>query len=213
MQACEFATSDEGVSGYYAPCQWFYRNKSPMYFEEILNRQGRMEVELKDLSGDPGSPINGRVSGLFFMASVDRGSRTGEPIPVSPFGSCRLLVPVKDMLYKAPNLYFTDFYCMTGRDYHYMTLIMTAPGSEADQFCEKFLLDLNIDQNPFLLMDKSGQLRVTTKDRLLVEIFYTENLDISNYELKYDIPLVGKGSSTTGGIPKYRYCTICNLQL
>lgn len=207
-RACKFP-GDEDL----ALCRSFYRNQSPEYFRDILSRDnGLMTRILKDPSGDPDSPINGRLSGLFFTASVDRGSRTGEPIPASPFGSCRLLVPVKDMLDTASNLYFTDFYCMFEGSYHYVTLVMTVPGSKADQFCAKSLLQLNIDKNPFLVKDKSGQLRVTTKERLLVEIFYTEDLDIRDYELKYGIPPAGKGSSTKGGLPKNRDCIMCNVQ-
>jgi len=73
MRASEFGASDvitlknnpsdNGVSGNYAPCRWFYRNKSEEYFEEILTRRrGMMKTELKDPSGDPRSPVNGRVS-------------------------------------------------------------------------------------------------------------------------------------------------------
>lgn len=149
---------------------------------------------------------------MFFMASVERGSRTGEPIRKSPFGPCRLLVPVEDLLNVATNLYFTDFYCMPTSSYHYVTLVLTVPGSAADVFCAQFLLDLRVHSNPFLFMDKSGQLHVTTKDHLLVEVFYTEDLDIKNYRRKSNIPLVGKGSSTPGGLSKSRCCTVCNLQ-
>src|SRR5688572_928787 len=88
-----------------APCVWLYRNKKPEYFDDILqNHEWIMKPYPKDNSGDPRSPINGRIDGLFFMASVQPGSKKGEPIRESAFGKHRILVPVEELLEKAPNL-------------------------------------------------------------------------------------------------------------
>jgi len=93
-----------------------------------------------------------QLTGLFFMAEVERGSVIGEPYRESAFGSTRLIVPVHVLLDLAPQLYFADLFCMRGM-WHYVTLVMTRPGSGADDFCRRHLLPLSVDDhddNPFL---------------------------------------------------------------
>lgn len=201
-------------------CVWLYRNKSPEYFDQIFkNNGGKMVVLPKDNSGDPGSPINGgRLKGLFFMASVDRWSSCGDPIPVSPFGSARICVDADRLVNESLNVYFTDFYCMSMKpdSYHYVTLVVTKPDSEADLFCARRLVRINLtdqSQNPFLFLDQSHRLHVTARSSLLVEVFYTEDLDIGEYEekLEHGVRTVGTGSTSKDGIPKYPFCKTCNL--
>jgi hypothetical protein len=176
-----------------------------------------MEVYDKDNSGDPASPINGKIKGLFFMAK----NVNGKPPPDSPFGCCRLQVPAEVLLNETPNLYFTDFYCMLG-NIHYVTLVMTKSHSSADDYCRGRLLSLSLDDpwnNPFLFRI-NNQLFVNNANNFLVEVFYTENIDI-NYLLNYrgakffnNIPTIGKGRSTPGGRPKNSSCPwrpSCNL--
>jgi hypothetical protein len=142
-----------------SPCNWLYRNQSKPYFEDILrNKRGLMEVVTKDYSGDPGSPINGNLKGLFFMAR----NENGQPQEKSPFGPCRLQVPPEVLLDVNTNLYFTDFYCMRGET-HYVTLVATKRGSAADAFCRSRLLLLSLDdtnENPFLFR-RNGRLYVS----------------------------------------------------
>lgn len=176
-----------------------------------------MEVYIKDNSGDRGSPINGQIKGLFFMATVEPGSTTGQPTRVSAFGGTRLLIPAETLLGMAPNLYFADFYCMRGR-FHYVTLVMTRHGSEADTYCSQRLPQLSVhdrSRNPFLFYDDYSQLQVSTRDHLHVELLFTEDLDINRYryELQPNTPLIGKGQTTPGGLPKNANCYICNLSI
>lgn len=172
-----------------------------------------METYIKDDSGDPGSPINGRLNGLFFMASVKPGSKTGEPNVDSAFGERRVLVPAKELLAKASNLFFADFYCMQGK-VHYVTLVMTRPGSNADRFCSSHLLSLDVRNradNPFLFYNEAGKLQVCSSKNFIVELYFTEDIDIRGYEM-CTTPTFGKGHSTVGGIPKNPECTKCNLR-
>lgn len=198
----------------YTWCEWLYRNRSEQYFADIqCKHRGIMEVHDKDNSGDQASPINGKIKGLFFMAK----NINGEPPPDSPFGSVRLQVPAEILLNETPNLYFTDFYCMCGI-IHYVTLVMTKPRSAADDFCRDRLLPLSLDDrenNPFLFRI-SNQLYVNVAHNFLVEVFYTENIDINYLRnrgaiLLSNIPTIGKGHSTPGGIPKNSSCHLCNL--
>lgn len=202
-------------------CVQLYRNKSPEYFDQIFrNNGGIMAVRPKDNSGDPGSPINGgRLKGLFFMASVDYNSSCGDPIPVSPFGSTRICVDADRLVNESLNVYFADFYCMKRLkpdSYHYVTLVVTKPDSEVDLFCARRLVRISLtdqSENPFLFLDQSHRLHVTARHRLLVEVFYTEDLDIGDYEekLEHGVRIVGVGSTSKAGIPKNPFCTTCNL--
>ena len=150
------------------------------------------------------------------MAEVKMGSCTGEPCGDSPFGSTRFIVPVDVLLSMAPLLYFADFYCMHGKS-HYVTLVMTRPGSAADDFCRRHLLPLSVDDadgNPFLFRH-TREMRVATG--IKVEVFFTEDIDVNDLRRRgativENVPTVGKGSSTKGGLPKNPLCDVCNLR-
>jgi len=203
------------MSTSHAPCNWFYRNKSRSYFDKVEDDGGMMRTLVKDASGDERSPINGEISGLFFLANVDHN---GQPFDASPFGDTRLLVSARVMLSLAPNVYFADFYCMNGKD-HYVTLVLAHPGSDADRLCHQRLpqLSLNYDpqSNPFIF-NSYGALRIPRGKSLFVEVFFTENLDTNflihtcrQAYIHYFIPVFGRGSATQGGRPKNRSCSIC----
>ena len=168
----------------------------------------------KDPSGDPESPINERIQGLFFMASVELRT-DGEPMRRSQFGSTRLLVPVDVLVQIAGNLYFADFYCMLSKQ-HYVTLVLAMPGSVSDRYCEVHLPKMDIAQNPFFDL-VSNSYRVGAKKLLSVKILFTENIDVRTLvancgaEIRHNIPIIGKGSSTKGGRPKNPECTLCNI--
>ena len=168
-----------------------------------------MKVRLKDAGGDPKSPINCKLSGLFFFA--------GEPASSSAFGSTRLQVPAEILFGMAGNLYFADFFCLQGLR-HYVTLVITKQDSEADRFCRNnnlVKLDISANSNnPFLFRDSAGQLRVNTRSNLVIEVFFTENLNLEylktkGSEIKEGIPTFGNGGAT--GLPKNPECSTCNI--
>lgn len=139
------------------------------------------------------------------MAEVEAGSMTGEPCRVSAFGSTRFIVPVDALLADAPRLYFADFYCMRGR-FHYVTLVMTGPGSSTDDFCRRRLLPLSVDDersNPFLFRRTgTGEMRVA--QGVKVEVLFTQDIDVNSFrryrgaKIVEDVPLIGKGQVDTG---------------
>ncbi len=198
----------------FKPVNMMVRNKPLLYFEEIFYQHNyMMETYLKDNNGDPGSPINGQLEGLFFSASHEKTKR-------SPFGAIRLSLPATVMFNDCPQLYFADFYCNcrcqtpTMCDHqHYVTLVAAKPGSTADRFCHrKQLPRLSLLSNPFLVYrSSSGECEVSTG--ILVEVLYTEDIDLiqalSNGARLSKVLEIGTSSQT--GIPKNPRCPICNL--
>ena len=196
-------------------CNWLYRNRSEQYFDNILKKCGGiMKIYRKDNSGDPASPINGNIDGLFFMAK----NKNGIPPRYSYFGPIRLQVPSWVLLQMAPNLYFADFYCMRG-SVHQVTLVMTKPGSISDEFCrEKELPQLSLtdrQNNPFLFQS-GGRLLTNNKKKLEVELLYTEDINVVKLQSQHNAVLSrtetkGRGHSKPDGIPKNPNCAICNV--
>jgi len=205
------ASSHVGTSDF-IQCTWFYRNKSSQYFSKITSEHGGvMKTYLKDASGDLRAPINGEIKGLFFMSKV----QDGQPQPQSPFGDTRLLVRAKILLDLAPNVYFADFYCLNRKD-HYVTLVLTRPGSAADTLCRQRLPKQNIygkNCNPFLFVD-GREVHISSK--VMVELFFTEDLNIAELladhdkaKMMYNIPTFGAGHTSQGGRAKHSSCSTC----
>jgi len=198
-------------------CTWFYRNKSREYFSKITSEHGGvMKAYLKDATGDLRAPINGEFSGLFFMTKVE----FGEPQQRSAFGDTRILVRADVLLSLAPNVYFADFYCLNGKKKdHYVTLVFTRPGSDADRVCQQRLPKQNIhdrSSSPFLF--RVGE-EVHVSSGVMVELFFTEDLEVDQLladeekaKMKYNIPTFGAGRTSQGGRVKNDSgpeCTIC----
>jgi len=200
----------EYCSGNKAKCVWLYRNQSHEYFDAIKASDGVMRTILKDHSGDPDSPIKGQLRGLFFLAN----NTYGEPPPYSYCGPRRIQIKADHMFRSAPNLYFADFYCMTGRR-HYVIVVITKTGSQADLFCRRYLIPLDSASNPFLSVN-NGVLYASDTNNFDVEVFYTENLNITELETSgtaiMKIAMTkGQGHSTPGGKRKDPSCRICNV--
>lgn len=196
----------------FVPCGYFYRDKPKEYFDEIFyNRGGVMTVYTKNRNGDPASPINGQIDGLFFNVNVDLAS--GLPIVPSLYGSMRLNIASWFMFQEAPNLYFCDFYCHFRS--HHVTLVMTKPGSRADKFCSPRLLRLDSSRNPFLYIDdKSQMVYVTT--RVWVQVLYAKNIELDYIQRNafgFFKRVQSKPVPATAveGIPKRPTCQICNV--
>lgn len=191
-------------------CYWLYRDKSNEYFETIEESGGVMHTERKDDGGDPMSPINyGQLRGLFFMANnVD-----GDPPPDSYFGPRRIQIEAEELFRLSTKLYFGDFYC-TDRLRHYVILVMTKLGSHADLFCQNRFVRLDRANNPFL-RTYNGQLYMPATDDLDIEVFYAEDLNISELlrsekAFMTTVQTKGRGHSTPGGRKKDRFCETCN---
>ena len=187
-----------------------YRNKPREYFDEIEGGDGIMRPRVKDSGGDPRCPLNGRLSGLFFFGwTSPYGNRPDQ----SPFGDRRIVIPINHLFTEGHNLYFADFYCMFNPDHHYVILVVTNPGSVADQFCQGNLLQLNVRVNPYMRVS-NGKVYMTMA--LWVEVFYTEDIDIKRNFSQRGIMFENStprywGQSNPNGIPKNSNCNKCNF--
>ena len=185
----------------------FYRNKPLAYFQDLeTNNNNIMTVYIKDNNGDRASIINGQINGLFFA--------TSSPPYTSHFGDRRVTIPAEEMLTTDKHIYFADFYCKIQTSYctgnhkpHYVTVVMTKPGSDTDRFCESNLIKLDITDNPFL---KRNPDQVTVTSGVWVEVFYTEDVDLSRPECEFTT-VPSTGTSRPGGIPKDPFCPKCNV--
>jgi hypothetical protein len=193
---------------------FFYRDKTTKYFQDIMTQNnGLMQVYEKDFHGDPKSPINGRLDGLFFSVNIDLS--TGLLPTSSIYGQHRLLMPPTRILNLCPNFYFTDFYCVNTP--HYVTLVMTQSGSSADCFCQKYLIPLTWDQNPFFEVKKTlaGELQFFVRHGIWIEVMVTENINLEE-ELGVGAewtPVAMRGNRSGGrrGLKKKSSCSTCNL--
>ena len=198
-------------SGSMLTCAQVYRAKPDSYFQDIAsNHHNIMKVYRKDANGDSASIINdGALDGLFFSTSVP-------PNTMSHFGRRRVLIPASEMIKHDSRLYFADFYCNYRA--HYITVVLTRPGTPADQFCRDRLLPLDLAGNKFITRDpQSGSVRVhvspghhTSPQALWIELFCTDNVDLSaSYCTFMTVP--STGTSRPNGLPKRLGCRHCNL--
>lgn len=126
---------------------------------------------------------------------------------LAPEGTSYL--PITQAKFQVPNLYFADFYCMNTP--HYVILVMTNPGSEADEFCQENLLKIDFEDNPFFCYsDSEDGPSFWVSKKTWVEVFYTEELNLNHGEFsdwKFQ-----EGGSGPGVKPKIADCAICNLR-
>jgi hypothetical protein len=62
---------------------------------------------------------------------------------VSPFGERRIKLKAEILFNESKNVYFSDFYCMYAASAHYVSLVVTTPGSDADAFCRQYIVPLD----------------------------------------------------------------------
>jgi len=197
-----------GVRKNFMPCELFYRDKDDEYYEYCRYRwNGFLPPVLKNENGDPASPINGCIKGIFLEVNVDM--KTGQLPMNSPFGYLRFHIPIESLYGPDFNLYFADFYCHVGSKSHHLTLVITRANSAADKFCEYHLPKLDRTHNPFLYQDPvTGQMMHTTT--AWIEILYTERIPINIYGSWLD-RVQCNNSNIKMGKSKNAACPVCNI--
>ena len=202
--------------GVMKPCRELVRDKTAEYYFGVLNAsRGIMKPYPKDIHGDPRSPVNvAKLDGLFFgFASKNNKD--------SIYGEVRFSLPVTKLIDNDCRLYFTDFYCVPGKRQprpHYVTLVITRAGSEADLFCQTHLLSLDMYDNPFfnILDYRANVAEVIRCSHLHVELYYTEDVHVREMAINGQAWLTGvKLRDGISGIRqpqrKQPRCPCCNL--
>lgn len=136
---------------------------------------------VKDNSGSHGSPISGKLKGLYFSCNTD--FNTGKPPQDPPYGRTRFEIQAETLFNPKTNLYFGDFYCMYTA-YHYVILVLAPQGSPGDDFCKARLQALDVTNNHFLTctVDEEagdGALVFQHAQDVILEVIYTEPVDLA----------------------------------
>lgn len=187
------------------PISSVYRNQSRAYFENISENENIMKKRIKDGSGDPRSPINGIISGLFFGARLVGGSMPDK----SPFGTSRVVVDLGHLFSEGLRIYFADFYCLgrTSKN-HYIILTIAKENSDEDRYFSAHLPRLNLHKNSFFFR-KGHDFFYRHCERLWPELFFTFDMDITHCQLQHNIELFLTKSQ--GIKQKTKDCPLCNI--
>jgi len=188
------------------PCEWFYRDKDKEYYEYCqYGCNGLLLPILKNKNGDPASPINGSINGIFMGVNVNR--KTGKLPANSPFGYLRFHIPIENVYGNDFNLYFADFYCHLGSKSHHLVLVITRADSAVDNFCKFHLPMLDRTNNPFLYQDPiAGRMMHNTS--VWIDIIYTEMIAMNEgwFDIVHHCSIGRKM-----GKPKNASCRVCNI--
>ena len=183
---------------------WLHRDKSPSYFNALRN--STMTPRLKDQGGHRKNPINGNLMGVFFAAKQNLND-------ISIYGTKRYYVPIKDIITKSCNMYFTDFYCFNKKGPHYTILVVTQKNSQDDRKCQMLgLPPLDVYNNPFLSRNNDSTFLLPKSragHRNFVEVFYCDQVKIKLSLYSGFKQVKNTGTGTIIGKPCNTLCKIC----
>uniref|UniRef100_A0A7N8XCZ8 Phytanoyl-CoA hydroxylase-interacting protein-like n=1 Tax=Mastacembelus armatus TaxID=205130 RepID=A0A7N8XCZ8_9TELE len=202
----------EAIAGRMLPFSVFYRNQQREFFCQARDAQCHcMLPAVKDSSGSRGSPISGKLEGIFFSCNTE--FNTGEPPQDSPYGSYRFQIQADILFNQNTNIYFGDFYCMY-TSYHYVILVLAPDGSKGDVFCKGRLPALDRSNNPFLTCSKEaeGSPCFRHAQDVILEVIYTEPVDLSLGTVS-QIRGHQLMSLSTLNAKKDPSCKICNISV
>ncbi|XP_011808839.1 PREDICTED: phytanoyl-CoA hydroxylase-interacting protein-like isoform X2 [Colobus angolensis palliatus] len=201
----------EVIAGRMLKFSVFYRNQHKEYFDYVREHHGNaMQPSVKDNSGSHGSPISGKLEGIFFSCSTE--FNTGKPPQDSPYGRYRFEIAAEKLFNPNTNLYFGDFYCMYTA-YHYVILVIAPVGSPGDEFCKQRLPQLNSKDNKFLTCtEEDGVLVYHHAQDVILEVIYTDPVNLS---LGTVAEITGHQlmSLSTANAKKDPSCKTCNISV
>nr|XP_055023663.1 phytanoyl-CoA hydroxylase-interacting protein [Misgurnus anguillicaudatus]XP_055023664.1 phytanoyl-CoA hydroxylase-interacting protein [Misgurnus anguillicaudatus] len=189
----------------------FYRNQHPEYFHYVRSEcGGAMLPSLKDNSGSHGSPINGKLRGVFLSCNTEFD--TGLPPKDSPYGPLRFQISADRLLNPNTNLYFADLYCMYTA-YHYVVLVLAPVGSEGDSFCKSHLPLLDLTSNPFLTYTPGEESVFCHASDVILEVLFTGPLRLEHGSLDQIRGHHQLMSLSTANAKKDPSCKVCNISV
>ncbi|XP_037610480.1 phytanoyl-CoA hydroxylase-interacting protein-like isoform X2 [Sebastes umbrosus] len=208
----------EAIAGRMLPFSVFYRNQQEEYVRQASpsyrSRDAqcrRMLPSVKDNSGSHGSPISGKLEGVFFSCNTE--FNTGKPPQDSPYGPHRFQIRAAVLFNQNTNVYFGDFYCMY-TSYHYVILVLAPDGSDGDAFCKGRLPALDRSDNRLLSCteEDDGSLSFRHAQDVILEVIYTEPVDLSSGTMAH-ISGHQLMSQSTANAKKDPSCKICNISV
>uniref|UniRef100_A0A4W5KM24 Phytanoyl-CoA 2-hydroxylase interacting protein-like b n=1 Tax=Hucho hucho TaxID=62062 RepID=A0A4W5KM24_9TELE len=203
----------EGIAGRMLRFSVFYRNQQKDYFNKTRYTQdSRMLPAVKDNSGSHGSPISGKLEGIYFSCNTE--FNTGKPPQDSPYGRYRFEIQAEALFNTKTNLYFGDFYCMYTA-YHYVILVLAPEGSPGDLFCKGRLPALDISDNRFLTCtqeEEGGRLVFHHAQDVILEVIYTDPVDLALGSVE-EIQGHQLSSMSTINAKKDPSCKTCNISV
>lgn len=167
---------------------------------------------VKDNSGSHGSPISGKLEGIYFSCNTE--FNTGKPPQDSPYGRYRFEIQAEALFNTKTNLYFGDFYCMYTA-YHYVILVLAPEGYPGDLFCKGRLPALDISDNRFLTCtqeEEEGRLVFHHAQDVILEVIYTEPVDLALGSVE-EIQGHQLSSMSTINAKKDPSCKTCNISV
>ena len=196
VQAAEAAHNKNGCEQSIAMLRSIIKNKGinvqfdPIqYFFHVTNMANRISIEsngglkrsIANLRfGSEGSPIHGRLEGVFFCCTLFNG---GLPTQ-SPYGTERICIPVEHFLSGNPRLFYNSYHVVhvpgNPVPVHYVVLVLVKENFNDPNFlfCLNNLEVLSLTDNPFFMINPlenkflcfSNQL-CYHKFKLYVEVF------------------------------------------
>ncbi|KAI7797405.1 phytanoyl-CoA hydroxylase-interacting protein [Triplophysa rosa] len=189
----------------------FYRNQHPEYFHYVRSQcGGAMLPSFKDNSGSHGSPINGKLRGVFLSCNTEFD--TGLPPKDSPYGPLHFEIAAERLLNPSANIYFADFYCMYTA-YHYVVLVLAPAGSEGDCFCKSRLPLLDLTNNPFLTYTPGEESVFCHASDVILEVLFTEPMCLEQGSLTQISGHHQLMSLSTANAKKDPSCKVCNISV
>ncbi|KAM4525708.1 phytanoyl-CoA hydroxylase-interacting protein-like isoform 1-T1 [Fundulus diaphanus] len=218
IQLRQLLQKAEAIAGRMLPFTVFYRNQQKEYFQpnsqDYRSRDAqccRMLPSVKDNSGSHGSPISGKLEGIFFSCNTE--FNTGQPPKDSPYGPYRFQIQADLLFNPNTNIYFGDFYCMY-TSYHYVIVVLAPNGSKGDIFCKGKLPALDRFNNSFLscIEEEDGSLSFRHAQDVILEVIYTEPVELS-LGMVSQISGHQLMSLSTLNAKKDPSCKICNISV
>ncbi|XP_010895962.1 phytanoyl-CoA hydroxylase-interacting protein-like isoform X1 [Esox lucius] len=209
----------EGIAGRMLRFTVFYRNQQKDYFDQASPSSDSRELQdnqmlpaVKDNSGSHGSPISGKLEGIYFSCNTE--FNTGKPPQDSPYGRYRFQIQAEALFNPKTNLYFGDFYCMYTA-YHYVILVLAPEGSPGDLFCKGRLPALDISNNHFLTCtqeEEGARLVFHHAQDVILEVIYTDPVDLALGSVE-EIQGHQLSSMSTLNAKKDPSCKTCNISV
>ena len=183
----------DGIEKYFDSIQYFFHDTVHRTSIEGDRCLKRSMANLR--FGSEGSPIHGRLEGVFFCCTLFRGQLPDR----SPYGTERICIPVEHFLSGNPRLFYNSSHKVPGNPVpvHYVVLVLVKENESDPEFlfCKENLVELPMDNNSFLRLDRSGQIYECFSNQTCFDRFklYVEVFVVGDVKLPFWDPVIDTG--------------------